>query len=74
MDINENGVGKNFTSREGVDCRKCIHFYVTWKQARPYGCKLFGFESQSMPSLVVKKESKQSCQEFRLKNAPKDSD
>ena len=68
MDIKEKSVGKIFSAHEGVDCRKCTHFYITWKQARPYGCRLFGFESQAIPSLVVRKESKQECQEFFLKS------
>ncbi|MBL6991294.1 MAG: hypothetical protein ISR65_16030 [Bacteriovoracaceae bacterium] len=53
--------------QDDVKCRDCVHFYITWDQANPMGCRLFKFKSKSIPSQVVKKESNQQCQAFKPK-------
>ena len=52
-----------------VDCFKCKHFYVTWDQNNPRGCKYFGFKTKLMPSIAVSKSSGKSCQAYTPKNS-----
>jgi len=33
---------------------KCKHFYITFDQRNPKGCKAYGIKSQQMPKMVVK--------------------
>lgn len=51
-----------------IVCQKCKFYYVTWEQGRPHGCKAYGFKSQIIPSLVVKRSSGTDCSFFELKN------
>ncbi|MBP5469033.1 MAG: uracil-DNA glycosylase [Candidatus Riflebacteria bacterium] len=48
-----------------MDCRKCVHFFVTWEKNCPYGCKAYGFKGPQMPSIVVKSSSGESCYFFK---------
>ena len=50
-----------------IICQKCINYYVTWKQSKPHGCNAYGFESQQIPSLVVKRSSKMDCSFYKQK-------
>ena len=36
-----------------VNCFKCIHFYSTWDQSAPRGCKAYGIKSAKMPIQIV---------------------
>lgn len=36
------------------NCMKCKHFYITFDQRTPRGCKIYGIQSQSLPSMIVK--------------------
>lgn len=38
----------------GIPCRRCIHYYVTWDERAPHGCRAMGFKSRRMPILVVR--------------------
>ncbi|TLP35765.1 uracil-DNA glycosylase [Arcobacter arenosus] len=51
-----------------IYCQKCIYYYVTWDQKKPHGCNAYGFKSQAIPSLVVKRSSGMECSFFQLKN------
>ncbi|HJE02795.1 MULTISPECIES: uracil-DNA glycosylase [Arcobacteraceae] len=51
-----------------VVCQKCIHYFVTWEQNKPHGCKAYGFKSQVLPSIVVKNSSQDDCNLFVKKN------
>lgn len=51
-----------------IYCQKCIYYYVTWEQAKPHGCKAYGFKSQVIPSVVVKRSSGTDCSFFQLKS------
>lgn len=55
-----------------IDCFKCRHFYVTWDEYFPRGCKALGFKSREIPSGVVFRSSGIECQKFEMK-AKKDS-
>ena len=47
-----------------INCRKCKYYFVTWKPAKPHGCKAYGFESQVIPSMVVFQSSGSDCMQF----------
>jgi len=51
-----------------INCRKCIHYFVTWEQNQPHGCKAYGFKSAQIPSQVVLKSSGMACTLFREKS------
>ncbi len=51
-----------------INCKKCVHYFVTWEQSKPHGCKVYGFKSQQIPSLVVKASSGQPCQAYEEKH------
>lgn len=55
-----------FESKQ-IQCQKCEYFYITWQNGRAYGCKAYGFKSQQLPSLVVKRSSKMDCTFFTKK-------
>jgi len=50
-----------------VVCQRCKHYYVTWEPQRPHGCKMYGFKSKTVPSVVVKNSSGEQCQLFSQK-------
>lgn len=52
---------------EPVDCFKCKHFYVTWDEAKPKGCRAFGFKTNRLPSVVVFESSGEPCMKFEPK-------
>ncbi len=49
---------------EHIGCRYCRFFYVTWDRRAPYGCRVLGFKSRKLPSLVVFEASGVHCQMF----------
>lgn len=51
------------------NCYKCVHFYVTWDPAHPYGCRGMGFKTKISPALAVFRNSGMECQLFELKAA-----
>jgi len=54
-----------------VNCRRCIHYFVTWQAGKPHGCKAYGFKSEMIPSLVVFQSSSMACSLFVVKNPTK---
>jgi hypothetical protein len=57
---------------ERINCRKCVHFYVTWDKKFPYGCRAMGFKTQTMPSLRVFQTSGMDCLQFAEKKFSKE--
>ena len=53
-----------------IICHNCQHFYITYKNKFPYGCKAFGVISKKIPYLEVKNISGINCALFskRIKN------
>jgi hypothetical protein len=47
-----------------IECRSCVHHYVTWEPAFPHGCRALGFKSKVLPSLAVFQSSGLECQAF----------
>jgi len=50
-----------------VNCMKCKYYYVTWDKEHPRGCKIFGFKTKKMPSVLVYESSGQECMNFTKK-------
>ena len=50
-----------------IDCRKCRHYFVTWQESTPHGCRSIGFKSAQLPSVVVFKSSGAPCLYFETK-------
>ncbi|RJQ44748.1 MAG: uracil-DNA glycosylase [Nitrospiraceae bacterium] len=50
-----------------INCFTCEHFYITWDEKFPRGCKAMGFKSREMPSAVVYASSGVQCLKFRKK-------
>ncbi len=59
------------TLKQRINCHKCTHYYVTWEKAHPHGCKVMGFKSLQIPSVVVYKNSGNPCLYFVPKRLPK---
>ncbi|MFZ5351415.1 MAG: uracil-DNA glycosylase [Bacillota bacterium] len=53
---------------ERNSCLKCKHFYITWDNGFPRGCKLFGFKTAKLPSAAVKEATGEECKNFKLKD------
>ncbi|OCA88793.1 uracil-DNA glycosylase [Bacillus wudalianchiensis] len=56
---------------EKVNCFQCKHFFVTWDQKSPRGCRAYGFKSNQLPSAVVLKTSGHPCYQFAQKPGKK---
>jgi len=46
----------------------CLHFYITYEPAHPYGCRALNFKSLQYPAVVVFASSGIHCQAFSAKN------
>lgn len=58
------------------NCMKCKHFFITYDQSTPRGCKTYQIRSQQLPSVIVKQANNGAdCIGFepkKLKNSKKD--
>jgi len=54
----------NEAAERRINCFKCRHYYVTWDEVLPRGCKAMGFKSIEMPSTVVYASSGEACRRF----------
>ncbi len=50
-----------------INCYRCVHFFITYQQSQPYGCRAYGFKSKAMPSIVVQQSSNVPCGAFTEK-------
>jgi hypothetical protein len=53
------------------NCLKCIHYYITYEPAMPYGCRAMKFKTARNPAQVVYSSSGMHCQLFKQKNGEK---
>jgi hypothetical protein len=37
-----------------LDCHRCLHYFVTWDEHFPHGCRCMGFKSRHQPSEKVR--------------------
>lgn len=49
-----------------VNCRQCMHYFVTWDEKFPYGCRAYEFKTITLPSVKVFQSSGLECQLFVL--------
>jgi len=49
-------------------CFACRHFFITYDPQFPYGCRVVGFKSRSMPSREMAVNSGIECQFFTQKS------
>lgn len=56
------------------NCLKCKHYYITFDQYAPKGCRVYKIKSSSMPSIIVKQANNgNECIGFEAKeNKEKD--
>jgi hypothetical protein len=57
----------NNEEKQHINCFSCEHFYITYEQRYPYGCRVIGFKSARMPSVDVYINSKMECGLFAPK-------
>jgi len=51
-----------------IDCHKCEHYYVTWENDFPHGCRAMGFKSRQLPIIVVRSSTPEmECLLFKKK-------
>ncbi|NBW01711.1 MAG: uracil-DNA glycosylase [Betaproteobacteria bacterium] len=50
-----------------VNCRRCKHYYVTWDESFPQGCRLYGVKSRQAPSIAVRDATGAACQFWEAK-------
>ena len=55
------------TVTKKVTCYGCRHYYVTWDNRRPYGCRVLGFKSKILPSIMVYRSSGTPCLYYKAK-------
>ncbi|MEJ2076522.1 MAG: uracil-DNA glycosylase [Acidobacteriota bacterium] len=48
-------------------CVRCAHYFVTWRPAKPHGCRAMRFVSVLDPALVVFQSSGMHCHLFKPK-------
>lgn len=53
--------------KEKINCFHCIHFFITWDDRFPRGCRAMDFKSSKMPSTVVYEASGMQCAKFQPK-------
>nr|WP_100332526.1 uracil-DNA glycosylase [Bacillus xiapuensis] len=56
---------------EKVNCFQCRHFFVTWDQRNPRGCRAHRFKTKQLPSAVVQQASGNPCYHFAPKKVKK---
>jgi len=54
---------------EKPNCRDCKHYFVTWNQRTPNGCRRYGIESKENPSVIVHSAGMGDCQGYEAKRS-----
>jgi hypothetical protein len=52
------------------NCSECRHFYITWDQKTPNGCRRFGIQCKDRPSKIIAQAGLGDCQGFESKKRP----
>lgn len=47
-------------------CIRCIHYYVTYDQIFPHGCRDWNIRSRLLPSQEIRQATGQDCPRFVL--------
>ena len=56
---------------KNINCNDCIGLFITHDPKRRWGCNFFGFKSNFIPSIEVKKITGMECAYFKLKERKK---
>ena len=61
---------KNETNKtdNAPNCFKCVYFGLTWEARTPRECKLYGFKTASVPSVVFFETTGVKCVGYKRKN------
>lgn len=59
------------TKQPKINCKNCVHYFITWDKNFPYGCRALNFKSFRMPSVEVKLNSNIDCLSFKEKKNAK---
>jgi len=60
--------GRYRTIAMTIACHKCMHYYVTWDQYFPHGCRAMDFKSKRMPINDVRMAMRgKDCLSFEMK-------
>lgn len=51
-----------------IRCLDCRHYYITWDEFFPYGCRKLGFKSRTSPKNAVFELSTIDCLHFSAKD------
>lgn len=51
----------------GPVCHDCVHYYITWDKAFPFGCRAMGFKSKNAPHFLTRQLSGMTCLSFAKK-------
>ena len=68
MSVDENRGAKQDGSPRNISCNSCRHFYITWDNKRPYGCRAMGFISAKLPCTAVLEIEGRDCLSFERKD------
>ena len=55
------------TKVERINCNNCLRLFITHDPKRRWGCNFFGFKSNFIPSIEVKKITGMECAYFTSK-------
>ena len=50
-----------------INCLKCKHYYVTWEQTFPNGCRMYNVKAKQLPSKLVLDSTKKMCEFYEIK-------
>ena len=56
---------------KNINCNDCLRLFITHDPKRRWGCNFFGFKSNFIPSIEVKKITRMECAYFELKERKK---
>ena len=56
------------SNQKHVNCTKCKHYYITWDQLTPKGCKVYGVKSRQLPYIAISKETEEGCLSYEPKD------
>lgn len=54
------------------NCQQCRHFYITWDQKTPNGCRRFGIQCKDSPANIIAQAGLGDCQGFEQKKKPEE--
>jgi hypothetical protein len=50
------------------ECPRCVHYFITWDERFPHGCRCMGFKSRTAPSEEVRRAMRgKDCRLFEEK-------